>query len=61
MAGIGHPAIAKSLRLSDGYPVAGQPEDIGANPVADAGKDVQVRSERRLTVGSRPHEIEPAT
>jgi hypothetical protein len=27
--------------------------------VADAGRGAQVGSERRLTVGSRPHEVEP--
>jgi hypothetical protein len=27
--------------------------------VADAGRGVQVGSERRLTVRSRPHEVEP--
>jgi len=27
--------------------------------VADAGRDAQVGSERRLTVGSRPQEVEP--
>src|SRR5215211_7875081 len=40
-------------------PVAGDGENVQADPVADAGRGAQVGPERRLTVGSRPHEVEP--
>src|SRR5205807_2311341 len=36
-------------------PVAGEGEDVEANPMADAVRAAQVGSERRLAVGSRPH------
>ena len=41
-------------------PVAGEGEDVQADSVADAGRGAQVDPERRLTVGSRRHEVEPA-
>src|SRR5713101_6504195 len=42
-----------------GNPFAGEGKDVKADPVADAGRGVQVGSERRMTVGSRAHEVEP--
>jgi hypothetical protein len=33
-------------------------EDVEAHPVADAVGGAQVGPERRLTVGSRPHEVD---
>src|SRR5208282_2071096 len=41
-------------------PVAGKGEHVEAHPVADAVRGAQVGSERRLAVGSRWHEVEPA-
>jgi hypothetical protein len=41
-------------------PVAGEGEDVEADPVADAGRGAEVGPERWLTVGSRWHEVEPA-
>ena len=41
-------------------PVAGEGEDQEAGPVADAVGCAQVGAERRLTVGPRRHEVEPA-
>lgn len=40
-------------------PVAGEVRTMRPPPRADAGRGAQVGSERRLTVGSRPHEVEP--
>src|SRR5437870_7129263 len=40
-------------------PVASNGEDVQASPVADAARSAQIGFERRLTVGSCPHEIEP--
>src|SRR5215831_11688007 len=41
-------------------PVAGESEHVEAGAVADAGGRAQVGAERRLAVGSRGHEVEPA-
>src|SRR5215211_6668413 len=41
-------------------PVAGEGEYVQADPVADADRGAQVGPERRLTVGSRWHQVEPA-
>src|SRR6266545_2020430 len=40
-------------------PVAGEGEDEQAGPVADVGGGAKVGFERRLTVGSRRHEVNP--
>src|SRR5215831_4431573 len=40
-------------------PVACEGEDVEADSSADSGRGTQVGPERRLTVGSRPHELEP--
>src|SRR5215831_1968822 len=39
-------------------PVAGQGEDVQADPCAHAGREAQVGSERGLVVGAGPHEVE---
>jgi hypothetical protein len=38
--------------------VAGEGEDDEAGPVADAGVGAKVGPERRLTIGSRRHEVD---
>jgi hypothetical protein len=40
-------------------PIAGEGENVKAGPMADAGRRAQIGPQRRLTVGSRRHEIEP--
>src|SRR5262249_21370056 len=51
-------AVVEAGQRAD--PVAGEGEDVQAGPVADAGRGTQVGPERRLAVGSRRDEVEPA-
>src|SRR6266540_6588529 len=43
----------------DADPVAGEGEDEQAGSMADAGGGAKIGPERRLTVGSRQHEVNP--
>src|SRR4051812_19917794 len=54
----GQDAVVEAGHGAD--PVAGEGEHVEAGPMADPGRGAQVGAERRLPVGSRRHEVEPA-